>query len=75
MTIKSKGKNDKGKTVHILMGLFFFVNLCVGNGFLSVPYAFVYSGYLTAVPTLVFITFMSWVSSNYILEVMARAQV
>lgn len=51
------------------------VNLCLGTGFLGIPYSFFYSGYLAAVPTLLIIGFVSWLNSIWILEVMARAQV
>ena len=57
------------------MGFFFMVNLCLGTGFLGIPYSFFYSGYLAAVPTLLIIGFVSWLNSIWILEVMARAQV
>lgn len=75
MPDKTTGKEIKPKTFSIFLGFFFYVNLCIGNGFLSFPFTFVYSGYLAAVPTLVLLTMVSWASSNYILEVMARAQV
>ena len=63
------------RTVHIFLGFFFVVNFCVGTGFLGVPFSFFYSGYLAAVPTLLLIFFISWLNGNYLLEVMARAQV
>ena len=63
------------KTVNIFMGYFFMVNLCLGVGFLGIPYSFFYSGYLAAVPFLVIVGFVSWLNSVWLLEVMARAQV
>ena len=63
------------KTVNIVMGYFFMVNLCLGVGFLGIPYSFFYSGYLAAIPSLVLIGFVSWLNSVWLLEVMARAQV
>ena len=51
------------------------VNFCLGTGFLGVPYSFFYSGYLAAVPTLALAAFVTWLSSTWLLEVMARAQV
>ena len=68
-------KDEKDRTVHIAVGFFFFINYCIGTGFLSIPYAFAYSGYLAAIPTITFITFATWIGSNYVLEVLARAQV
>ena len=69
------GKHKEPRTVNIFLGFFFVVNFCLGTGFLGVPYAFFNSGYLAAVPTLLVICFISWINANYLLEVMARAQV
>ena len=63
------------KTVNIFLGYFFMVNFCLGTGFLGVPYSFFYSGYLAAVPTLILAAFVTWLTSTWLLEVMARAQV
>lgn len=71
---KNGGKRPP-KTVNIFMGFFFMVNLCLGVGFLGVPYSFFYAGYLAAIPTLLVVGFVSWVNSVWLLEVMARAQV
>lgn len=69
-----ENKNEP-KTVNIFLGFFFTVNFCVGTGFLGIPYSFFYSGYLAAIPTLLFISVINWIFANYLLEVMARAQV
>ena len=66
---------EKIRTVNIFLGFFFVVNFCLGTGFLGVPYGFFYSGYLAAIPTLILISLTSWINANYLLEVMARAQV
>lgn len=71
----SSGKGSNVKTVNIFLGFFFVVNFCLGTGFLGVPYAFFYSGYLAAIPTLLLISVISWINANYLLEAMARAQV
>ena len=63
------------KTVHIFLGYFFILNYCLGTGFLGVPYSFFYSGYLAAIPTLSLAAFLTWLTSVWLLEVMARAQV
>ncbi len=63
------------KTIHIFLGFFFIVNFCLGIGVLGIPYAFFYSGLLAAIPTLLVVSVVSWVNANYLLEVMARAQV
>ena len=73
-----RGAGDGGqrhKTVNIFLGYFFMVNFCLGTGFLGVPYSFFYSGYLAAVPTLAVTAFVTWLTSTWLLEVMARAQV
>lgn len=57
------------------MGFFFMVNLCLGTGFLGIPFSFFYTGYLAAIPTLLVIGIVSWLNSLWLLEVMARAQV
>jgi amino acid permease len=67
--------SDSDKTVHIFLGYFFIVNYCLGTGFLGVPFSFFYSGYLAAIPTLIVIAFFTWVTSLWLLEIMARAQV
>ena len=69
-----KGKRPP-KTINIFMGFFFMVNLCLGTGFLGIPYSFFYAGYLAAIPSLLIVGFVSWINSVWLLEVMARAQV
>ncbi len=71
----SGAKKKKTKTVNIFFGFFLVVNYCMGTGFLGIPYAFFYGGYLAAIPTIIFIAFISWINANYLLEVMSRAQV
>ena len=66
---------SRPKTINIFLGYFFMVNFCLGTGFLGVPYSFFYSGYLAAVPTLALAAFLTWLSSTWLLEVIARAQV
>ena len=67
--------NRPHKTVNIFLGYFFMVNFCLGTGFLGVPYSFFYSGYLAAIPTITVAAFVTWLTSTWLLEVMARAQV
>ena len=68
-------KKSGPKTISILLGYFYVLNFGVGTGFLGIPYSFFYSGYLAAIPTLLLIAALTWINSNYLLEVMARAQV
>lgn len=72
---KKNGGKKRNKTVNIFLGFFFVVNFCLGTGFLGIPYSFFYSGFIAAVPTLLFIAVIGWANANYLLEVMARAQV
>jgi len=65
----------EARTVNIFLGFFFVVNFCLGTGFLGVPYAFFHAGYPAAIATLLLISIISWINANYVLEVMARAQV
>jgi len=69
-----ESKNET-KTIHIFLGFFFIVNFCLGIGALGIPYAFFYTGVLAAIPTLLVVSVVSWINANYLLEVMARAQV
>ena len=71
----NKKKSNEPKTINIFLGFFFIINFCLGTGFLGVPYSFYYSGYLAAIPTLLIISFVSWINATYLLECMARAQV
>jgi amino acid permease len=70
-----KKKFDGMKTVNVFFGFFLIINYTLGTGFLGIPYAFFYAGFIAAIPTLLFITFISWLNANYLLEIMARAQV
>lgn len=63
------------KTISLLQGGILLLNYCLGIGFLSMPYTFFYSGILAAIPTVILLFVVVWINSNYLLEVMARAQV
>ena len=73
----SAGGSDAGeqKTIGPFLGYIMMINMCLGTGFLSIPFAFFYAGYLAAIPTLLFVAFLSWLNCSWLLEVMARAQV
>ena len=71
----NKNQSNEPKTINIFLGFFFFVNFCLGTGFLGVPYSFYYSGYLAAIPTMLIISIVSWINATYVVECMARAQV
>lgn len=63
------------RTISPFLGYIMMINMCLGTGFLGVPYSFFYAGYLAAIPTLLFVAFLSWLNCSWLLEVMARAQV
>ncbi len=70
-----KTEPDGSKTLHIALAFIYVVNFCLGVGFLGIPYSFYYSGYVAAIPTLLGILIIGWISANYLVECMARAQV
>ena len=72
---ESNRADGEPKTFNIVLGYFFLINYCVGTGFLGVPYAFFYSGYLAAIPTLLFTAFSGYMTSRWLIEVISRAQV
>ena len=72
---ESNRADGEPKTFNIVLGYFFLINYCVGTGFLGVPYAFFYSGYLAAIPTLIFTAFSGYMTSRWLIEVISRAQV
>ena len=63
------------KTIGVFQGSFLLLNYCLGVGFLSMPYTFFYSGLVAALFTVILMFAVVWINSNYLLEVMARAQV
>ena len=69
------GGKENQRTVNLFCGFFFVINYVLGTGYLGVPYAFFYSGHVAAIPTIIVIAVISWINANYVLEVMARAQV
>ena len=66
---------DEVRSVGILSGFFFMINFVVGTGFLSIPYAFYHAGVVSGAITLIFLSFISWNTANWVVETMARAQV
>lgn len=63
------------RTVNIVFGYFIVINYMIGTGFLGMPYAFYHAGMLSSIVTLSVVTFLSLNTSNWMLEVMSRAQV
>jgi len=73
-TISDGHHRREPKSVNIFLGFFFLVNYSFGAD-LAIPYAFLHAGYMVAIPTLLVITFVSWIHASWVLETMARAQV
>ena len=63
------------KTVNIVVGFFWLVNYQMGTGFLGIPFSFVHGGLLAGIATLLVISLVCWITSIWVLEVLARAQV
>ena len=61
--------------MNLLLGCFFLINYNLGDSYLTYPYLFYHAGYLTAIFTLLLVTFVSTVAATWEVEVMARAQV
>ena len=72
---ESDGEDVRPKTVNIVVGFFWLVNMQVGTGFLGIPFSFGHGGLIAGAATLVVIAFVSWITGIWILEVIARAQV
>ena len=63
------------KSVNAFLAFFFLVNYSLGTGFLTYSYAFLYAGYMGAIPTMLIVTFVCWIHASWVVETMARAQV
>ena len=65
----------KPKTVHILLGFFFMLNVLLCSGYPGIPFVFYQAGILVAAVTLILVIFIGWNCALWMVEVMARAQV
>ena len=70
-----KQESQDEKTVNIVVGFSFIVNIILGTGFLGIPYSFFHGGLIAGACTLVVISIMTWLTALWEVEVMARAQV
>ena len=69
-----KTEQDHPKSINIFPGFFLSLNTCIGIGFLGIPYGFFYSGFVTAILTLLVIALATWSSATWEVETMARAE-
>ena len=67
--------SSKPKTVHILLGFFFMLNVLLCSGYPGIPFVFYQAGILVAAVTLILVIFIGWNCAIWMVEVMARAQV
>ena len=63
------------KGMHVIIGFSYMANYLLVTCYLGFPYAFFHGGILASVLTLVVICFASRFTADWVLEVMARAQV
>ena len=61
--------------MHIAVGFFLFANYMLVTSFLGLPFAFFHGGVLAGILTLAVVAAASRITANWLLEVMARAQV
>ena len=73
--IIDRKEDDGPRSVNIFFGFFLMVNLVLGTGFLSIPYAYFHGGILSGIITMLCITFLSWLCAIWVIETMARSQV
>ena len=72
---KNKEAAAEPKTVNILVGFFWLLNCQLSTGFLGIPFSFVHAGLLAGLATFITVVFICWMTSNWLLEVLSRAQV
>ncbi|XP_012588606.1 PREDICTED: transmembrane protein 104 isoform X2 [Condylura cristata] len=64
---------DTGELYSPYVGLVYMFNLIVGTGALTMPKAFASAGWLVSLGLLVFLGFMSFVTTTFVMEAMAAA--
>ncbi|XP_059991182.1 transmembrane protein 104 isoform X3 [Lagenorhynchus albirostris] len=64
---------EPGKLYSPYVGLVYMFNLIVGTGALTMPKAFAAAGWLVSLVLLVFLGFMSFVTTTFVVEAMAAA--
>lgn len=64
---------DSGELYSPYVGLVYMFNLIVGTGALTMPKAFATAGWLVSLLLLVFLGFMSFVTTTFVIEAMAAA--
>ncbi|KAM4843386.1 transmembrane protein 104 isoform 2-T2 [Thomomys bottae] len=64
---------DTGELYSPYVGLVYMFNLIVGTGALTMPKAFATAGWLVSLILLVFLGFMSFVTTTFVMEAMAAA--
>ncbi|XP_007668069.2 transmembrane protein 104 isoform X3 [Ornithorhynchus anatinus] len=67
------GITEPGELYSPYVGLVYMFNLIVGTGALTMPKAFATAGWLVSLVLLVFLGFMSYVTTTFVMEAMAAA--
>ncbi|NXU74032.1 TM104 protein, partial [Oreotrochilus melanogaster] len=67
------GITDTGELYSPYVGLVYMFNLIVGTGALTMPKAFATAGWLVSLLLLVFLGFMSYMTTTFVVEAMAAA--
>ncbi|XP_051888615.1 transmembrane protein 104 isoform X2 [Pristis pectinata] len=67
------GITETGELYSPYVGLVYMFNLIVGTGALTMPQAFAVSGWAVSLALLIFLAFMSYMTTTFVIEAMAAA--
>uniref|UniRef100_A0A3B5ML43 Amino acid transporter transmembrane domain-containing protein n=1 Tax=Xiphophorus couchianus TaxID=32473 RepID=A0A3B5ML43_9TELE len=67
------GITETGEPYSPFVGLVYMFNLIVGTGALTMPKAFAASGWVVSLSLIVFLAFMSYMTTTFVIEAMAAA--
>ncbi|XP_078257366.1 transmembrane protein 104 isoform X1 [Rhinoraja longicauda] len=67
------GITDTGELYSPYVGLVYMFNLIVGTGALTMPQAFAVSGWAVSLALIIFLAFMSYMTTTFVIEAMAAA--
>lgn len=72
---RNQSDGDGPKPISAFVAFFLLINYQMVAGFLGIPFAFFHGGLLAGALNLLVISFVTWSTAVWTLEVMARAQV
>ncbi|KAM5125436.1 transmembrane protein 104-like [Mantella aurantiaca] len=64
---------ETGDLYSPFVGLVYMSNLIVGTGALTMPKAFAHAGWLVSLILIIFLAFMSYMTTTFVIEAMAAA--